>query len=308
MKKKALLLMISLLLSIMTGYSAERYEVFRTSGDVKLFKDYKWVTAKKREAVRINDKVKIGDNSVIGIKDKETKGIFYSSEPGETVVSDIIIAAKKQSKSTTSLLTGAMVDTNSGDSGKSRRNKRVTGVVTGSVMRGPAEKNADTDSVVQPAYSNRFGNMLDDLIFKKVQLTEPDSLRISLDIVVEPEDSVVSYIITDRIPGNDTVYVNVIRLIPGAAPQFMFDGGVNGENIFISGETELKVDWYPSVYDPSAHYMLLVCKSDYKTGIIQGLVNKTFKAQTIKLSKPGFIDDALWNARTWLIDGKILIE
>lgn len=306
--KKTVLLIISLLLSVMTCFAA-RYEVFRTSGDVKLLRDGQWVTAKKREPLLGTDKVMLGANSTVGIKDNKTKGIYYGSQSGETMVSAIIISAKNQSKSTTSLLSGAVTGANSGKNGKLSKAKRN---VNGVVIRGGVKGNLinmgdDTDSNVSPTYRNSFGNMLNDLISDRIELTKPDSLRMELTLRVEPEDSVISYVITDRMPGVDTMYVNVVRIIPGEAPQLMFDGGVNNENISVANDSELTVDWYPSVYDPSARYLLIVCEQDFNPKNMQGLLDSAYKSHKTEISQPAYIPRTQWNARTWVINGQLTI-
>lgn len=302
--KKTVLLLISLLLSVMV-YSAARYEVFKLSGDVKLLKEGQWVMAKKYEPLQGTDKVMLGANSSIGIKDNKTMNIYFSSQTGESMVSALIISAKNQSKSTTSLLTGAVTSANGDKEGKfSKIKRRVPGVVNRQL---PSSKH-DADSVTQPTYRNSFGNTLNDLLCDRIELTKPDSLNMELSVLVAPGDSVVSYMITDYMSKADTMYVNVVRIIPGEAPQLMFDGGVNGENISITDGSELTVDWYPSVYDPSARYLLIVCEEDFNPKNMQGLLDSAFKSSKTEIKQPAYIPTLHWNARTWVINCQLTMD
>lgn len=306
--KKTVLLLISLLLSVMVC-SAAHFEVFRTSGVVEVLRDGQWVSVKKREPLQSTDKVKIGVNSFVGIKDNKNKNIYYCSQPGETKVLSIIVSAKNQSKSTTSLLSGAVTSANSDKAGKKRQ--KVHGAVIRGGIKGrliDSDDTADEDSVGHPTYKNSFGNMLNDIICDKVELTESDTLNIGLKLVVAPEDSLLTYVITDRIPIKDTKYINVLRITPGEAPQLMFDGGMNGENIYITDNSELTVDWYPSVYDPSARYLLIVCEEDFNPKNMQGLLDSAFKSRKTEIKQPAYIPTLHWNARTWVINSQFSVE
>lgn len=300
--KKTILLLISLFLCAIVC-SADRYEVFRLSGTVKLLKDGEWVTAKKYEPLQSTTKMMLGTNSFVGIKDNKTKKIYYSSTAGENMVSAIIIAAKKQSKSTTSLLTGALNDAAGNGHEKAGRGKspRISGVIN----RGGGFSNNGNEIGALPCSGTSFGNTINGLLSGKAECTAPDSLGMKLALIVEPEDSVLSYTITALGPAADTVFVNVVRIAEGEAPQLLFDGGVDGGNISITKDSELKVDWYPSVYSPSAKYLLIVCEKDFSPNITQSMLDRSFKSKMTGISRPAYIDNALWNAGTWLVEANL---
>lgn len=307
--KKTVLFLISLLLSV-TVCAAENFEVFRTSGVVQMYKDGQLVSVKKREPLHSADRLKLGTNSSIGIKDNKTKKIYYCSEPGWTKVLAIIVSAKNQSKSTTSLLTGTITSTTKGKPAKSRRQVHgavIRGGINGRLIDGT--ETTDEDSVKHhPTYRNSFGNMLNDILSDKVELTESDSLSIGLNLVVAPEDSLLTYVITDRMTVADTMYVNVLRITPGEAPQLMFDGGLSNESVSITSDSELAVDWYPSVYDPSARYLLIVCEQDFNPNNVQKLLDRAYKSQKTEINQPAYIPGAIWNARSWVINSQLTMD
>lgn len=94
MKKIVLLLMLSLFAA--TAEAQGRYAVYRIEGSVEVKTPEGWAAARKRAGISAIDVLRLAAEARVGIIDNTSNRIFYSAQPGEQRVGQIISSAKRQ--------------------------------------------------------------------------------------------------------------------------------------------------------------------------------------------------------------------
>lgn len=290
------LVALLMMLSTLCLY-ASRYVVFKVNGDVKIQSANGWVVPKKRQAVVLKDKVRIGPEAVIGVLDKESKGIYYSSAEGDITVSEIIRTAKKQAGRHTSLVAGSLA--NGGSRSVARRSSRkVVGGVSSVLMRGQEAEVVDgaTDSVSMNR--DAMWRVLNRMTLDRAGI-KTDSLGVVSFACDVDADSVMTFRVVND--SDEEFAVNVVKLGDGSAPQLLISGGEDNRTLVLAPHADVTVDWVPVLYEPDAGYLLLVADAEFNVMYVQRLVDSIHKSGTPHESRPAMIDADVWNATARLL-------
>ncbi len=186
---KKLLLSILLLFLMMASLMATgRYAVFKVSGDVKLKQAEVWAVPVLRMEVTFRDQFLLGEQSRLGIVDKETHRIYYTEKKGKRNVAQIITEARKQAEEVTGLVNKQI------RSSFKRDNNRMQ--VAGASYRGMTD-----DAKTQAVYV-----AIRKILTKNINVIANDRLR--LEKINAGEESVSFFRITNSM--DFPVYVNVL--------------------------------------------------------------------------------------------------
>ena len=290
------LMALFMMLSTLCLY-ASRYVVFKVNGDVKIQSANGWVVPKKRQAIALKDMVRIGPEAVIGVLDKESKGIYYSSAEGDISVSNIIRSAKKQAGRHTSLVAGSLA--NGGSRSAARRSSRkVVGGVSSVLMRGQEEDAADgmTDSVSMSR--DAMWRVLNPMTLNREALSAGAVDKVLFGYEIDA-DSVMTFRVAND--SDEELAVNVVKLGDEAAPQFLISGGEDNCTLVLAPHTDVAVDWVLVLYEPDAEYFLLVTDADFNVMYMRRFVDSIHKSGTPQESRPAMISAEVWNATARLL-------
>lgn len=271
---------------------AARYEVFKVEGNVMIKEGDKWMSLKVHEPLESASVIKLEENSRLGIKDDSNKAIYYGSDEGEYSVIKFIMNAKKGSQNKTSSIIKTM--SNSVSSGTNRR-KAVLGVT----FRGTE----GVDDTFNSVKDGSLGDLLAILISGKHPTVSESPYNIKGKLIVDA-DSVVSFSLEFLQIKEDTdsiqlCFVNVMRITDGEFPQFLFSSGIKGESLSIAEGEKLLVDWFPSIFDSNAKYLLVINNTPYKVETLQNIINSRYN-KNINTGLP--LDKQLMESTVWIVE------
>lgn len=270
MKKISLILITVLITSL--GLQASRYEVFRIKGSVMIEHNGKWHTLPAHSPLENSSRLKIESGATLSIKDNDTKSIYYRTGPEEISVARFIISAKKEMQSKTTSIVKTLGRTVSSDS---PQRKSVLGVTNrgGAIAAAEAEGNEEIKV-------GTLEHFIRTLAQGEVAENSGSYPEIKGKILVD-SDSIVSYEIDFPASGSsscglseqeDQYFLNVLKINGAEVPRLIFQSGTHGENISIAAGERIVVDWFPTIFEPGARYLLFVSDTPYRSELLQNTI------------------------------------
>lgn len=291
-RRKLTILLLLISTSVMA--SAQRYEVFRTTGDITMLSNGAWKQLGRFTPLKASDKIRIGKKSSVAIKDNNTSDLYYGVLQGEHSVISIITQAKKSAKARTAAVGGIIGDT------PQRKGKPVLGAA----VRGTETNIIANDSITCDTISSHgLGIALHNILSTPVRADNNDTLPVSLKLHISQPDSILSFIIKSDLNRDLDPYgyfINIIRVTDGEPPALLLSSSNKNELFSISAEGSLIIDWIPSLYNPKAEYYLLLTRSAIAHDTLADIL-RSCRKQDKQPSRPPFISLQEWNRPTYIL-------
>lgn len=263
----------------------------------------KWKKAKNRTELSAKDWIKISDNSSVDIIDEKSNKIYHSDIYGESKVDQLISQSINKSKGFTSKIKNQIKSNLSPKPIKRSRVKGASHAVAGlmsdiitdpnkerieysqeyidSIDKAEGYKITDTEEKTIRRDSIKIGTIGELLVrgnFKKPfhqNHFNENNEHINGKVLVNKKDSIVSFVIEIGQENEEVRYFDIIMTAP-----FKNKNKQTGEyqilprrernismlnegDFWIAGNNKLLINWMPSVYNPDAVYMLLVCDNNF---------------------------------------------
>lgn len=295
LKKKEIGLLLLLAGILSSGYAmANRYEAFKVGGKVLIDHNGKWDAVKPHQPLDGSSVIKIEPNSTFGIKDNNTKSIYYGTDAGEFSVIKFVMNAKKEMQQKTSAIVRTLGNSVSSNSVKRKAVLGVTNRGLGDASSSPSE-----DKIKEGSLEYVLNELIGGNVPPSIGLPHTLKGKVNVD-----SDSIASYEI--EFPAGKDVsdrfyFINVVKISNEAVPQFMFPSGVKGELLSIAEGEKLNVDWYPTVYDPHARYFLFVSEEPYRVETLQNILNSVKNGDGNALQKFP-LDKELRQSPVWIFE------
>lgn len=252
--KRLFLSILLLFLMLTSSMATGRYAVFKISGDVKLKQTEVWTVPVLRMEVTFRDQFLLGEQSRLGIVDKETHRIYYTDKKGKRNVAQIISEAKKQAEEVTGLVNKQIRSSFKGDSHRMQ--------VAGASYRGMTD-----DAETQAVYAS-----IRKALTKNASIITND--RLLLEKINSIEESVSFFRITNSM--DLPVYVNILDCSK-EHPSLCFNLGYTYDEPFLliapGKPIDIRQFLFADIEDKN-DYLLFASEFPFDTQVLQLLLDK----------------------------------